>query len=130
MLVFKNVESKITSNEQFQWTLMAEYNKLKFSDEDFTYIVGRLRAAIVASKKVKLPKLKKIIYNFSQFRSIIVFTPSSHGGTVFSKTIESDQQSTNFHGYKPTLFDKLSGIEGLNTLFTKFFEKALKDETL
>lgn len=45
--------------------LHIEYNKIRFSDDDFTSIVGYLRTAIIKSKQIKLPKLKKIIYNFS-----------------------------------------------------------------
>ena len=83
-LVFNDLECKITSNAFYMHLIRKEYNKLKFSDDEFTTIVSYLRIAIVKSKCVKLPNLKKLIYNFSQLRFLVVFTPSSYGASVKS----------------------------------------------
>ena len=72
-----------------------------------------------------------MIFNFSQLRSIVVFvTPSD---TVTSKKSESERMSIvadGFESYNPVLFRRLGGIDGLNDIFDKFFEVALKKPSI
>ena len=48
------------------------YRELRLTEDEFNELVTKLRKAVIASKRLKMPQLKDLVMRFSELRSILV----------------------------------------------------------
>ena len=94
------------------------YRKVKFTEEDFSLITENLRFAAIRSKILKLPELKKVIMSFSELRTSIVINYLAEKSNVSSSVFSLQSNKV----LRPRLFKNIGGIDGLNKIFSCFFD--------